>query len=317
MSTKKMGINQRIQRFKLAQNKVLTDLGLFVFTRNRKHKDICTKKNIEYGSDNLQKYDISCQTNLNGKKLPVVFYFHGGAWCGGDKYGYTNFCEKLAQFGYVVVNVNYRLMPKVEVETCIDDCILAIEHFKKNCKEIFCDAGLNCDANFENTFFVGDSAGAHIASLLAGKICCKKIKLGIKVLAVGLYYGVFNFENISNDPSPIMVDLDAYWRSIYKDTAPLYKRISPTTYVTKDFPPTFMTSGEIDKLHFQSEVMARLLGYNGIRLDYLSFAKERQDGRHAFLNVPFLPSAKEAFERLRKFFESCLNADADDKNANI
>lgn len=297
------GINKRIERIKLAYSKALTSIGLRVFTHTKKLKELAIKKNVSYGKYRLQKFDVIIPKQSNKNTLPVCFYVHGGSWCGGDKYGYTNFCENISKNNYVVVNINYRLMPKVSIKTCVADCIKAMQYFKHNYHSILSKENLFFDINFNNVFMVGDSAGAHIVSLIAAKKTCEKLKIKMNFSALGLYYGVFNFENISHDPSPIMIDLDKYWKSVYNNTEKLYKEISSTTYVTKNFTPTFMTSGEIDKLHFQSEIMANLLKYNKIDLEYLSFKRTRQDARHAFLNAPFLKSAKEAFSALMDFFE--------------
>src|SRR5574344_521874 len=288
-------INQKYQRLKLAYNKTLTNFGLVIFTRNKKIKDVIQKKDFAYGKSKLQKYDLILPVYPKDKNLPVLFYFHGGAWCGGDKYGYTTFCEELARQELCVVNINYRLMPKVSVRTCIADCIKAIRYFFKNSKQQLKSLGLKYKPNFEKVFMVGDSAGAHLSSLIAGELTTRKIRLPLKVAGLGLYYGVYDFENIKTDPSPIMTDLNAYWESIESDTKKLYREISPTTFVTQSFPPSFLTSGAIDKLHFQTEIFYRLLKYNQIEVKYLNFSKSRQDGRHAFLNAPFLKSAKEAF----------------------
>ena len=136
---------------------------------------------------------------------------------------------------------------------------------------------------------------------------CGKIKLPIKILGLGLYYGVFDLNNLENDPSPILQDLNNFWQSTNQNSKQNYKKLSPTTYVTNNYPPCFITSGEIDKLNYQTAIFEHLLTLNQIEHDYLSFDKSRQDGRHAFLNMPILNSAKEAFERLTNFFEKQLN----------
>lgn len=59
----------------------------------------------------LLSLDIYTSSNTQQKK-PVVIYFHGGAWCMGDKS--RNMKDKVALFqdlGYVFVSANYRLSP--------------------------------------------------------------------------------------------------------------------------------------------------------------------------------------------------------------
>ena len=296
-------VNRSYQKLKLAESKALTDFGLRVFTHNKKMKNIILKKNISYGTSKYQKFDLMYPMNFDAQNLPIIFYVHGGSWCGGDKYGYTMFCQNLSKLGYVVVNINYRLMPKVSVRTCVADVIKAIRFSTKNLNNILKKEKCKLSANFDKVFLVGDSAGAHIVSLIAAKQTSRKLRLKINITGLGLYYGVYNFENIEHDPSPIMTDLDKYWKSVCGDTKKLYKEISTTTYITPNFPETFMTSGEIDKLHFQSQVFSKLLKRNNIKLHYLNFKKSRQDARHAFLNAPFLKSAKEAFAMLADIFE--------------
>ena len=296
-------VNETVQKIKLKQNKLVTNLGLHVFSHGKKLNDVAVYKNIDYGKFKLQRFDFLAPKNTKSTTLPVIFYIHGGAWCGGDKFGYTKYCKRLAENDYLVVNINYRLMPKVSVRTCVADVIKAIDYFTENTSQILNDAGLSCNADLNNVYLIGDSAGAHIASLIAAKATCGELKLKCNISALGLYYGVYAFENISHDPSPIMTGLDKYWKSIYVNTQPIYKSISTVNYITDKFPPTFMTSGEIDKLHFQSEILCRMLKYNGVKVKYLSFDKSRQDARHAFLNAPLLSSAKEAFACLTKFFK--------------
>ena len=90
-------VNRGYQKLKLAESKALTNFGLRVFTHNRKLKDVAIKKDIAYGPSKNQKFDIIYPTKYKNQKLPVVFYTHGGSWCGGDKYGYTMFCQYLSK----------------------------------------------------------------------------------------------------------------------------------------------------------------------------------------------------------------------------
>ena len=303
MAKYKKILNKGIQRLKLAQNRAITSFGLFLFTHNHKKLNVFIKKNVKYGKFRLQKFDIQVPKKQNTKKLPVVFYVHGGSWCGGDKYGYTMFCGKVAKRGYCVVNINYRLMPKVSIRTCVADCLKAIRFFKTGWKTVFEKCKLDCEPDFENVFLVGDSAGAHLVSLIAGLQTSKKIDLKMHISALGLYYGVYDFNNIANDPSPILTSLDEYFKSVCDDVQGLYSSISTISYMTKNYPPTFLTSGEIDKLHHQTELMNDELKRNDVEVEYLNFEKNRQDARHAFLNAPFLKSAREAYKTLMDFFE--------------
>ncbi|MBQ8431195.1 MAG: alpha/beta hydrolase fold domain-containing protein [Clostridia bacterium] len=305
MEKLKKAIKKRYSLFKLTGNKHLTSLGLNVFTPRWKLKTVGMQKNIPYGLNKLQKFDLIVPKEKIDH-CPVVFYIHGGAWCGGDKFGYNHFCSRVAEQGFIVVNMNYRLMPKVGAKTCVKDCINAIKYFEKNGTKLVEKLNENLKPDFNNCFLVGDSAGAHISSLITAKNTSHKLKLKINISALGLYYGVYTFENMKHEPSLILRDLDKYWKIAEPNTKKFYKDMSTTTYFTNNFPPCFLTAGEMDKIHSQSVYFTNLLKQNNIECEFLSFDKSRQDGRHAFLNVHTLKSSKEAFNGLINFFKKIL-----------
>ncbi|AMV70368.1 alpha/beta hydrolase [Lactiplantibacillus plantarum] len=65
-----------------------------------------TIKAITYGKDPLQTADLYVPTTSNGA---AVVFVHGGAWLRGDKTDGQNLAEVLAQAGYLVAAINYRL----------------------------------------------------------------------------------------------------------------------------------------------------------------------------------------------------------------
>ena len=71
--------------------------------------DIQRFDNISYGKDPVwQSLDLYRPKSMDGKKLPVIVSVHGGAWVYGTKEIYQFYCMRLAQFGFAVVNFNYR-----------------------------------------------------------------------------------------------------------------------------------------------------------------------------------------------------------------
>ena len=295
---------KNFRKLKLVKSKAMTLLALKIVTRNKKDSQINIIKNVSYGKSKLQKYDIIYPITSK-QTLPIIFYVHGGSWGGGDKFGYTSFCCKLAKQNFICVNINYRLMPKVGLRVTMLDCVRAIKHFVENNTLINKD-NQQIFANNKQVFMVGDSAGAQIVSLICAKLTYGKIDLDIKPLALGLYYGVYDFNNLSKDPSLILRNLDKYLKCSTKDSKKLYKDFSTTTYLTKNFPPCFLTTGEVDKLHSQTKNFEKLLTNYKIKHDYLCFEHSRKDGAHCFLNMPMLKSSKQAFERLSKFFKEQL-----------
>lgn len=125
-----------------------------------------TIHNISYGSDTLQKLDVylpkSNHSNLKNQKLaPILFIIHGGAWSIGDK-SHQGLIQHKATYwnqqGWVVISVNYRLVPKVTVQQQTQDIADALNFVQKNAS--------NWQADNRNIVIMGHSAGAHLVTLL-------------------------------------------------------------------------------------------------------------------------------------------------------
>jgi len=91
---------------------------------------------------------------LDTKDAPVVVWFHGGGLTGGGK----EIPGELRESGYVVIGVNYRLMPKVGIDGCIDDAAAAVAWAFRNA------AAYN--GSPEKIFVSGHSAGGYLTSMI-------------------------------------------------------------------------------------------------------------------------------------------------------
>ncbi len=97
--------------------------------------------------------------------FPVLFLLHGGGWVIGQKddyfgyYGYGTIARCLAEQGVVVVLPNYRLSPAVRHPEHVKDAARAFAWTAQNVRRYGGDPG--------KIFLVGQSAGGHMAALLA------------------------------------------------------------------------------------------------------------------------------------------------------
>jgi acetyl esterase/lipase len=94
-----------------------------------------------------------------GHVRPALIYIHGGAWQGGDKAEADAWAPQIADRGYVVLSINYRLAPKDPWPAQLDDCQAAVRYFRANA------AALDVDPQRIGVF--GGSAGGHLASMTA------------------------------------------------------------------------------------------------------------------------------------------------------
>ena len=74
--------------------------------------DIKTDIVYDTSSPEACKLDTYRVKGQSGKKLPVLFYIHGGGFVAGDKHYRRALARWSAVQGYFVVNVNYGLCPE-------------------------------------------------------------------------------------------------------------------------------------------------------------------------------------------------------------
>jgi acetyl esterase/lipase len=113
--------------------------------------------NVPYGDDDaLQTLDVYAPPGA--KDLPVLFWIHGGGWETGDKSEVRAKPKFFTEQGYVFVSTNYRLWPRVEMETIFKDVAKALGWVHKNI------AQHGGDPN--QIVVMGHSAGAQLAALV-------------------------------------------------------------------------------------------------------------------------------------------------------
>ena len=118
---------------------------------------------LPYGSDPRQRLDVYLPAGRApaARAAPVIFMVHGGAWSQGDKAHDRVVQEKVARWvpqGFVLVSVNYRLHPAVQVPQQAQDVASALSAAQRQAAQWGADA-----ARF---ILMGHSAGAHLVALL-------------------------------------------------------------------------------------------------------------------------------------------------------
>ncbi|WP_341677107.1 alpha/beta hydrolase [Niveibacterium sp. SC-1] len=115
---------------------------------------------IAYGKAPLQRFDVYKPAQAKG--APLLILVHGGGWRFGDKAHRAVVENKVARWvtkGFVVVSVNYRLLPDTPVARQVEDVAQAIAAAQKQAAGWGAERGL--------TVLMGHSAGAHLVALLA------------------------------------------------------------------------------------------------------------------------------------------------------
>jgi acetyl esterase/lipase len=118
---------------------------------------ISVSRSIAYAGRTRHTLDV-CRP-LDAAAAPVVIFFYGGAWRGGNKELYRYVGKTLARRGYVAVIPDYRIYPEVCFPEFLEDAALATRWVRDNI------TGFGGDPH--KIFLMGHSAGAHIAAMLA------------------------------------------------------------------------------------------------------------------------------------------------------
>jgi acetyl esterase/lipase len=116
------------------------------------------ERDIAFGPDPRQRYDLYVPEGANGSS-PAVVFFLGGGWGGGRKKDYLFVGEALASRGYVVAIPDYRVFPQIRFPDFLADNAAAVAAVQKHL------AARNLAVG--KLALVGHSAGAYNAAMLA------------------------------------------------------------------------------------------------------------------------------------------------------
>lgn len=118
------------------------------------------KSDIPYVENGHKRHvlDIYTPEKTSDKRLPVMFWIHGGGWQVGDKDDVALKPKVLTERGMVFVSTNYRLLPEVTMDVLTGDIAKSLGWVHSNIAKYGGDP---------NRIFVGGhSAGAQLAALI-------------------------------------------------------------------------------------------------------------------------------------------------------
>ncbi len=159
------------------------------------------------------------------EKAPVIVWFHGGGLTSGAKFIPSELTEK----GYVVVAPNYRLIPDVSVNECIDDAAEAVAWVIRHASEFGGDPS--------KVFVSGHSAGGFLTSMI-GLYKSRLEKYGVDAdsLAGLIPYSGQVITHFSDRKSQGIGEL-----------TPWIDRNAPLFHVRPDAPPYIIITGDAEE----------------------------------------------------------------------
>ena len=213
--------------------------------------------------------------------LPLIVWIHGGGWMQGSRrrlppnLSQHRLHDRMLERGYALAAVDYRLAREAAFPGMVLDVLAAIRWLRAH------SATFNLAP--ERLTVWGESAGAHIATMLA--MCTKlaDVPRSGEFLdqpeapqSVVAWYGPSDFTAIPERRGPVeLLQESSGWTRA---------ELSPLTYVRKDLPPMLLAHGTDDEQVpvDQSRRLFAALREVGAPVDYLEVA----GARHVWVNAP-------------------------------
>lgn len=114
-----------------------------------------TPFNYPFRSEGTRTWDFDFYPSSSKEKSPCVIVIHSGSWSSGDNKEFPELNSYLANRGYHVAAINYRLAPEFKSPSQIEDVSLLIQQLKARSEELNIDTG--------NFVLLGRSAGGQVA----------------------------------------------------------------------------------------------------------------------------------------------------------
>lgn len=250
--------------------------------------DIVRFDNISYGPNGAENLlDIYKQRSANGL-CPTIVNIHGGGWVYGCKEIYQYYCMNLAQHGFTVVNINYRIAPENLFPAAPEDINAALQFIEKHGSEYGIDK--------DRLVMVGDSAGgqlvSHYAAILTNPDFAKLFDFAlpnVTVRALGLNCGAYDGRSMLESGSDEVFNIYAGTTN-QAPTEKLLQMLDTCSNITEKFPPSFVMSAECDFLLPAAKPMYELISGHGVPAVLKIYGdKSRPEIGHVFhvdINLP-------------------------------
>jgi acetyl esterase/lipase len=231
------------------------------------------KANIPYAGDTIKKHRLDIYWPKNAtKNMPLVVWFHGGAWRTNDQCGDMSYMKntiaEILNNGYILASVDYRFSTQSKFPQIVQDCNQGLEYLYQHA------AAYGIDRN--RMAVMGFSAGAHLICLATlahnnsvSAFIAPGSKKSFKIKAVIDFYGPSDL--ISHTKPAEAFDLNSPISNLLGaspiDRPDLARIASPVSYVDKNDPPFLIINGEKDESvnYTQSKLLGSFLTLAGVK----------------------------------------------------
>ncbi len=273
----------------------------------RPDPDVERIEDIVYGTGGGRelRLDIVRPKKQTESPMPVVVWVHGGAWLAGSRKGGP--ATTLANHGYFIASIEYRLSQEATFPAQIEDCKCAIRYLRAHAKK------LNIDPNRIGVW--GPSAGGHLVALLGTSGSAEELEgkggwqdQSSRVQAVCDWYGPTDFTKMRGSHDDINSPECQLVGGSLTEKAHLVRAANPITYVTPDDPPFLVMHGEEDRTVpiNQSELLFDALKQAGVAVTFIRVKNAGHGFGRGVAGAPMQPSREELQQQIIAFFDKHL-----------
>lgn len=246
--------------------------------------------NLVYHQINNSQLKLDLYQNKNPGLHPILIAIHGGGWTQQSKETFKPLLDPYLNWGFSVVNINYRLASTALAPAAVEDSRCALYWVINNAEKY----------NFDKSKIIttGFSAGGHL-SLTTGMMSpetgfdkqCPNNNLDnkkVEVAAIINWSGITDVEDLIAGNNKRNYAVEWLGNNITDAEIELARQVSPINYVRSDLPPILTIHGDKDtvvpyahavKLHQKLDkagVVNQLFTVEGATHNYFTYQQTQQ-----------------------------------------
>ncbi|MEO7091428.1 MAG: alpha/beta hydrolase [Cryobacterium sp.] len=261
---------------------------------------------LDYAGDGLREHRLDVVAPHNAERpLPVYVYFHGGGWTSGDKAPLTKYAASQAEDGMIVVNANYRMAPRFRIKHMLEDGNAVLDWVARNIVAFGGDP--------TRIVLGGDSAGGHIAALLAAsayepelaahyglepRVAKENLRGLVQHCSIADFSVMFE-RGFVLSLNFLKMLLPEHGRGLALRAASRF--MSPIEWLDSGFPPVFVTTSERDYFYRANLNFIAALRRRSITVDTLIYDRKRANTHHTWQQDARHPESQEVYRQLGAF----------------
>ncbi len=202
---------------------------------------------------------------------PVIINIHGGNFISGVNEQNNAFCQCLCANGFIVYDIEYSLVPDVDVRTQLEQLNYAIAM-------VYGRLGIDY-GNRNKVYMVGDNAGAFLTLYCVAMQKSDELASAFDIVsphvpikAIGLQSGIFYTRQFNRFR---LVFSKMMWGKDYKKRN-FFKYLNPENpEIIKNLPPTYLIASDTDKYVDHTDMLILCLEKEKIIHDYTLYRRGR------------------------------------------